>query len=156
MTRARAVSGRRPGGVHRGQDVLGGGALRLELEVEVLAVAHEAVDAAGEADPVLLEAVPEARLRHALIFLELERQTVQVVEELRVEALDVAGHDRPQQQATEPGRRRDRQVATAEGHAAGRRDGPGVEDLEVGQDHRVPLRSDDRPELVAPGRPPAR
>ena len=66
----------------------------LELEVEVLAVAHQAVDAAGEADPVLLEAVPEARLRHALILLELEGQAVQVVEELRVEALDVAGHDR--------------------------------------------------------------
>ena len=101
ITRARAVSGQLPGGVDRRQDVLGGGALLLELEGEVLALADEPVDAAGEADAVLLEAVAEPRLRHAHALLELEGEAVQVVEEVGVELLDVAGDDAAQQQPAE-------------------------------------------------------
>ncbi len=106
---------------------------------EVLPLADEAVEAAGQADPVLLEAVPEPRLRHAHALLELQGQTVEVVEQLGVERFHVAGDDAAEQEPAEPGRRRHRQVAAAEGHPPSRRDRARVEDLELGQDHRVTL-----------------
>ena len=130
-----------PGGVDRREDVLGGGALLLELEGEVLAVAHQPVDAAGEADAVLLEAVAEPRLRDAHALLELEGEAVQVVEEVGVELLDVAGDDAAQQQPAEAGRRGGREVRPPERHPAGRRDRPRVEHLQLGQDHRLRLLS---------------
>ena len=102
-------------------------------------MAHQAVDAAGEADAVLLEAVAEPRLRHAHALLELEGEAVQVVEEVGVELLDVAGDDAAQQQPAEAGRRRGRKVGPSERHPPRRRDGPRVEHLQLGQDHRLRL-----------------
>ena len=153
ITRGRAVERQLPGRVHRRQDVLGGGALLLELEGEVLALAHQAVDAAGEADAVLLEAVAEPRLRHAHALLELEGEAVQVVEEVGVELLDVAGDDAAQQQPAEAGRRGGRKVRPPERHPPGRRDRPRVEHLQLGQDHRLRLldASDVRTQFGADG-----
>ena len=65
-----------PGRVHGGQDVLGGRPLHLELEVEVLAVADQPVDAAGEPDAVLLEPVAQPGLGDPLTLLELEGEPV--------------------------------------------------------------------------------
>ena len=48
-------------------------------------MAHHPVDAAREADAVLLEPVAEPGLRHAHALLELEGEPVQVVEEVGVE-----------------------------------------------------------------------
>ena len=62
-------------------------------------VAEQAVDAAGEADAVRLEAVAQAGLRDPLAGLELEREPVQVVEQLGVELVDVAGHDAAEEDA---------------------------------------------------------
>ena len=137
ITRGRAVIGRLPGGVDRREDVLGGRALLLELEGEVLALAHQPVDAAGEADAVLLEAVAEPGLRHAHALLELEGEAVEVVEELGVELLDVAGDDAAEQEPAEARGRGDREVRAPERHPSGGRDRPRVEDLQLGQDHRA-------------------
>ena len=128
-----------PGGVDRREDVLRRSALLLELEGEVLTLPHQPVDAAGEADAVLLEAVTKSGLGDAPALLELKGEAVQVVEELRIEPLDVAGDDATQQQPTEPRGGRGGQVRPPERHPAGRRDRPRVEHLQLGQDHRARL-----------------
>src|SRR5690606_9487698 len=93
--------GQLPRRVYGGQDVLGRGALLLEVELELLAAAVEAVAAAGEPDGVDLEAVAQPGLGDAVALLELERQAVEVVEELGVEVADVGGDDPGQQDPAE-------------------------------------------------------
>ena len=73
--------------------MLGRSTLVRELEGEVLALPDEAVQAARQPDAVLLEAVAQPGLRHPHALLDLEREPVEVVEEVGVELLDVAGHD---------------------------------------------------------------
>src|SRR5690606_519559 len=85
--------GQLPRRVHGGQDVLGRGALLLEVELELLAAAVEAVAAAGEPDGGDLEAEAQPGLGDAVALLELERQAVEVVEELGVEVAVVGGDD---------------------------------------------------------------
>ena len=106
---------------------------------QVLPLPQQPVHAAGEADPVGLEAVAQAGLRDAHAGLELEGEAVEVVEQLGVELVHVGRHDPAEEDAAEAGRRVHRQAQPTQGHPAGGRDRARVEDLELGQDHAITL-----------------
>ena len=118
---------------------LRGRPLAVDLERQRLPLAVQPVNAALQADPVDLEPVPQPGLGDLVAGVELAGQPVEVVEHLGVERPDVGRHDAAEQDAAEPRGRRDGQVAVAERQASGRRDRPGVEDLQLGENHRRSL-----------------
>ena len=112
-------------------------ALVVELEVERVAPAHEAVTAAGQADVVDLEPVAEPGLGDAPARFQVGDEAAQLGEQVGVEVPDVGGHDAPEQEPAEPGRRIGGERRAAERHPPRRCDGPAVPDLELGQQHRA-------------------
>ena len=93
------------GGVDRAEHLLEGGAVVLELEADGLAVAEQAVRAAGEAVTIDLVAVAQAGLHDARAPVDLVDEAVEVGQEVGVDAAEVGGDDRAEQQPAEAGRR---------------------------------------------------
>ena len=82
------------GGVDRPEHLLGGQpVVVVELEVEGLAVADQAMAAALQADLVLLEPVAQPGLGDATVLLQLGGEAHQVGHQVGVDAPDVLGHD---------------------------------------------------------------
>ena len=111
------------------------GALRIELEGDVVAVADHDVSAASQTMSIDLIAVAETRLRHPSTMLHLGDETSDVEQIITTEPTGVLRDDRPKEDAAETGSRVDRENQVPEGHAAGWLDRARVEDLELGQHH---------------------
>ena len=99
-------------------------------------VAEQAVAAVRQPVTVDLEPVAQPRLHDSLAALDLVDQPHHVGHQIGVDAGEVLGDDGAQQQPTEPGRRVDRQHQVAERDPTGRHRRPGVEDLELGEQHQ--------------------
>ena len=89
-----------------------------------------------------LEAVPQARLHDPFAALDLADQPMDVGNEIVVDAAQVCGDDRSEQQSAEPGRGVDRQHHVPERDSSGRHRRAGVPDLEFGEQHRRSWPSD--------------
>ena len=111
------------------------GALRVELEGDVVPVADHDVPTAGETVTIDLVAVPEAGLGHPMTVLHLGDEAADIEEVVSVEPPGVLRDDSAEQDAPETGRRVDRKNEVPEGDPTGRLDGAGMEDLELGQHH---------------------
>ena len=115
--------------VDRRQNVLSGRPILGKLEFEVFAAPDQLMDTAGEAHAVLLEPEPQTGLRDPHPLLQLQGQTVEVVEEVGVEEGNEVGHDPRQKHPAEAGGGNDGKILPPERHAARRRDGTRMEDL---------------------------
>ena len=122
-------------GVDRPEHLHQRAALRLQAEVDVVALALHPVDAGGEAVAVDLVAVQQARLHDALAAADLVEQAVDVGDEVVVDVGQVLGDHRAEQQPAEAGQRIDREHEVTERDTPGRRDRAGVPHLQLGQQH---------------------
>src|SRR5699024_6399195 len=78
--------------------------LRLDIEAQLLADAHQPMGGAGEAMAVDLKAVPQPRLHDALAALDLIDEQVEIGDQVLVE-VGGAGRDHgAEQEPTEPRR----------------------------------------------------
>ena len=111
-------------------------ALELDVEMKRFTLAVEPMVRADEADHVDLEAVAQAGLADAASPLEILEEVVQLVTQLVVQLLAKRGDDARQEDPPEARCRlgREEQVF-AQGHPAGGRDGSGVADLQLGEEH---------------------
>ena len=116
---------------HLGEVAAGG----AEVELDVVALADHAVAADGEPVAVDLEPVPEAGLDDPLAEFDLADQAGDVGQQVGVDASDVVGDDGTEQQSTESRRRIDREHEVPERHPPGGHRRPGVEHLQLGQQH---------------------
>jgi len=122
-------------GVDSAQHLSHVGALRVELEGDVVTVADHDVPTARKAMTIDLVAMPEAGLGHPMAVLHLGDETADIEEVVAVEPPGVLGDDSAEQDAPETGRRVDREDEMPEGDPTGRLDGAGMEDLELSQHH---------------------
>ena len=106
-----------------------------EVELHLVALADQLVAAVREPVPVDLEAVAQARLHDAVALLDLADEPGDVAEQVVVDTADVVGDHGTEQEPAEAGRRIDRQHQVAERDPPGRHRRPGVEDLQLGQQH---------------------
>ena len=110
--------------------------------------------ALGQPVPIDLEAMTQSGLHDPRAGLDLGDQSVHVGHEFVIDAVEVLGDDRAEQQPAEPGRRVDRQHHVAERHATRRHRRAGVPDLELGEQHDVAAqtygRSNERSSCAAP------
>ena len=84
-------------------------------------------------------AVAKTGLGHAPALLQLQREAMEIVEEIGVELLDVAGHDATEEEPAKAGRGEHGEVEPSERNPPSGSDRPRVEDLDLGQDHAVTL-----------------
>ncbi len=91
--------------------------------------------AAGEPHSIVLVAVPKSRLADRHAPLDLTHQPPHVAAELVVEGGAEPGHHRPQQEPADARGRVDRKVAVTERDASGGRDGTGMPDLQLSENH---------------------
>ena len=82
-----------------------------------------------------LESVPEPRLHDAVATLDRAEQAVDVGDQIVVDAVQVLGHDRAEQQPAETGRRVDWQHEMAECETPRGLGRPRVPDLDLCQQH---------------------
>ncbi len=93
------------GGIDGTEDLGGGASLILQLELDLVALGHESVVAAGQPDAVDLEPVAQAGLGHPPTGAEVGDEAVELPDEIGIELLHRGGHDAAEEQAAEARRR---------------------------------------------------
>jgi hypothetical protein len=119
----------------------------VEVEVDVVVPADQAVAADRQTVTIDLEAVAESWLDDALAALDLADQTVDVGHEVVGDVGQVGGDDRAQEEAAEARCRVDREHHVPEGDAPRRHRRAGVPDLEFSEQHDAVDRSVDRSDV---------
>ena len=107
----------------------------MQVEADVVAVTDHAVHAHGQAVPVDLVAVTQARLRDALSVFDLADQPVDIGHQIGVDVGQMRRDHRTEQQTSEAGHRvgGEHQVPQRDTARGGGR--TGVPDLELGEQH---------------------
>ncbi len=138
------------GGVHRPEHVLGRCALPDGEDGPYTSPlrAEEPMGAPGEADPVSLKPVSQPRLRDAPTGLDLVGQGHEVADQFGVHLRGESSRHRSQEDSRQTRGRVAGEAALTERQPSGRRDGPGMKDLELGQEHGRQRYSDDPAEGV--------